>query len=74
MKTKNVEEFFEVERLSLIMILEKFLRFPKSEPCDSYELDSHKKSVYRFFLSHHHHRYSSFHLFLIKRVNTTQTA
>ena len=46
MKTKNVEELFVlVERLSLGMIRKKLLKFPKSEPCDSYELDSYKYVV-----------------------------
>ena len=48
MKTKNVEKFFFVRRVelsSLVVILEKFVKFPKSEPRDSYKLDTYKTNV-----------------------------
>ena len=46
MKTKNVEEYFAwVERLSLSMILKKFLKFLESEPRDLYKLDFYEKSL-----------------------------
>ena len=45
-KTKNVEFFVRrVELLILVVIFEKFVKFPKSEPRDSYKLDTYKTNV-----------------------------